>query len=300
MASTPTRRGRSGQLLLVAPALAVLAVLMVGPLVLMGYVSFLERGEYGGVQWDAWSAEAYLRFAFERDFDDTLLFNPDYLTIFARSFGLAVWTTLLALVIGLPTALFIAMQPPGRRNVLVLLVTIPFWTNLLVRNYAWILLLRNNGLLDGLLRSLGITDQPLGILYTSTAVAIGLVYSYLPFMVLPIYASLEKMDLRLVEAAHDLYAGRWQALRRIVLPLASPGIAAGCVLVFVPCLGAYVTPELLGGGKALLIGNLIQNQFGVARNWPFGAALGFALLAVVMVVMTAYSLRFRRGTEEER
>ncbi|HEV7369805.1 ABC transporter permease [Arenibaculum sp.] len=300
MAASLDARGRLGQRLLVAPALLVLVVFMVGPLLLMGYVSLLEKGTYGGVQWDVFSGEAYVRFLFERDFDDTLLFNPDYLRIFARSLGLALWTTALALAVGLPTALYIAMQPPARRNLLVFLVTIPFWTNLLVRNYAWILLLRNNGLLDGLLRWMGVTDGPLGILYTDTAVAIGLVYSFLPFMVLPIYTSLEKMDFRLVEAAYDLYAGKWQALRRIVLPLAAPGIAAGCVLVFIPCLGAYVTPELLGGGKALLIGNLIQGQFGVARNWPFGAALAFALLAIVLLVMMVYTLRFKRPAEGGR
>jgi spermidine/putrescine transport system permease protein len=206
---------------------------------------------------------------------------------------LAGLTTLLCLAIGFPTALYMARAPTHRRNVLVLLVTIPFWTNLLVRNYAWILLLRNNGLLDQALMGTGLTTTPLGLLYTPTAVLLGLVYTFLPFMVLPLYASLEKLDWRLVEAASDLGAGPWRALWRVVLPLSLPGVAAGCLLVFVPGLGAYVTPELLGGGKTLMIGNLIQSQFGSARNWPFGAALAMALLGVVLIALAAYAWRFK-------
>lgn len=286
--------------LLIGPALLVVGCLMLLPLALMAYVSVLERGAAGGVRWGQITLEAYVAFLFERDLDDSLLLNTDYLQIFARSFALAGATTLLALLIGFPTALYMALQPPARRNLLVFLVTIPFWANLLVRNYAWILLLRNNGLIDGTLQGMGLTQQPLGILYTPTAVLIGLVYSYLPFMVLPIYASLEKLDLRLVEAAYDLGADRRRVLQRVIVPLALPGIVAGCLLVFVPGLGAFVTPELLGGGKALMIGNLIQGQFGAARNWPFGAALSFALLAFVLLAMVAYTLRFRAPPEAAR
>ncbi len=185
------------------------------------------------------------------------------------------------------------MQPERRRNLLLFLVTVPFWTNLLVRVYAWILLLRNGGLVDAGLQGIGLTDTGLGLLYTDNAVIIGLLYTYLPFMVLPIYSSLEKMDWRLVEAAFDLGANRWKALRRVIVPLAMPGIVAGCILVFIPALGSYIIPELLGGGKALMIGNLIQLQFGTAHNWPFGAALSFALLAFVLLAMLIYNLRFR-------
>jgi spermidine/putrescine transport system permease protein len=219
------------------------------------------------------------------------------ITRWPSSRGLSLLTAVLALAIGFPTALYMSMQPEGRRNLLIFLVTIPFWTNLLVRNYAWILLLRNGGLVENLLHWLGLSDQPLGLLYTPYAISIGLTYSYLPFMVLPIYASLEKLDSRLIEAAFDLGADRRRALLRIILPLAAPGIAAGCMLVFVPALGAYVTPELLGGGKSMMIGNLIQGQFGAARNWPFGAALAFALLAIVLTSMMIYLLRFRRTPE---
>lgn len=283
------------RVLQITPAVAIIGFFMLAPLGLMAYVSLLEKGLNGGVVWDSMTPEAYVNFIFERDLDDSLILNTDYLQIFARSFGLSLLTAVLALAIGFPTALYMAMQPEGRRNLLIFLVTIPFWTNLLVRNYAWILLLRNGGLVEGFLHWLGLSDQPLGLLYTPYAVSIGLTYSYLPFMVLPIYASLEKMDSRLIEAAFDLGADRRRALTRVILPLAAPGIAAGCVLVFVPALGAYVTPELLGGGKSMMIGNLIQSQFGAARNWPFGAALAFSLLAIVLLAMMLYLMRFRRA-----
>lgn len=280
---------------LILPAVLIIGLFMVVPLGLMAYISVLERGVNGGVVWGELTPEAYVAFLFERDLMGRLELNPDYLQIFFRSFWLSGLTTVPALLVGFPTALFIALQPQPVRNVLVFLVTVPFWTNLLVRNYAWILLLRNNGLIDGALRDLGVIDQPLNVLYTPLAIMVGLTYSFLPFMVLPIFASLEKLDLRLVEAAYDLGADRRRALTRVIIPLALPGIVAGCILVFIPCLGAYVTPVLLGGGKSLMIGNLIQGQFGAARNWPFGAALSFALLAIVLLAMLVYVLRFRRG-----
>ncbi len=285
---------------LIGPAMMVIGVFMLVPIGLMAYVSVLERGEYGGVEWQSLSLDAYASFFFERELDGTLVVNTDYLQIFARSFGLSAVTTVLALLVGFPTALYMALQPERYRNLLVFLVTIPFWTNLLVRNYAWILLLRNNGLIDGALARLGITSEPIDVLYTPLAIGIGLTYSFLPFMVLPIYASLEKLDFRLVEAAFDLGADRTRALARVVIPLAMPGIVAGSILVFIPCLGAYVTPELLGGSKSMMIGNLIQAQFGASRNWPFGAALAFALLALVLGAMMIYALKVRRGTSEAR
>jgi spermidine/putrescine transport system permease protein len=281
--------------LLIAPSVLVIGFFMLVPVFIMAAISFMERGSGGGVNWNSFTTEPYLQFLFERDLDDSLLLNTDYLQIFFRSIWLAVLTTILTLAVGLPTALYMALQPERRRNLLIFLVTIPFWTNLLVRNYAWILLLRNNGLIDQVLMGLGLRLEPMGVLYSTFSIAVGLTYTFMPFMVLPVYASLEKMDWRLVEAAYDLGANRWRALRRVVLPLAMPGIAAGCILVFIPCLGAFVTPELLGGGKSLMIGNLIQSQFGAARNWPFGAALSFALLAMVLLAMMTYVLRFRRA-----
>ncbi|HEX9585817.1 MAG TPA: ABC transporter permease [Gammaproteobacteria bacterium] len=278
---------------LLAPAMLFIGFFMLAPIGLMAYVSVLERGEFGGVEWGVFSIDAYWSFFFERELDGSVAVNTDYLQIFLRSFWLSLVTTLLALLVGFPTALYMALQPERYRNVLVFLVTIPFWTNLLVRNYAWILLLRNNGLIDASLNKLGITSEPINVLYTPFATGIGLTYSFLPFMVLPIYASLEKLDFRLVEAAFDLGADRLRALFRIIVPLSAPGIIAGCILVFVPCLGAYVTPELLGGSKSMMIGNLIQAQFGASRNWPFGAALAFTLLAIVLLAMMVYAMRFR-------
>jgi spermidine/putrescine transport system permease protein len=220
--------------------------------------------------------------------------NTDYLQIFARSIGLAATTAIVTLVIAFPVSLWMAFQPPHRRTFLLFIVTVPFWTNLLVRNYSWILLLRNGGVLDWVLMSTGLRHEPLNILYSPLATEIGLVYSFLPFMVLPVYVSLEKLDRRLVEAAFDLGADRLRALTRIIIPLSMPGIVGGLILVFVPCLGAFVTPALLGGGKSLMIGSLIQLQFGQSRNWPFGAALAFVLLALVLAALALHSLRYRR------
>lgn len=295
--STPqllaARRQLKGRLLLTAPAMLVLLVFLLAPLAIMFLVSILQSGDYGGVVWGQYSLDAYINFLYERDLDDSWVFNTDYLQIFQRSLLLSLLTTAGCLLIGFPTALYLALQSERKRNLLLFLVTVPFWTNLLVRTYAWILLLRNGGLVDAGLQGAGLTEQPLGLLYTDTAVIIGLLYCFLPFMVLPIYTSLEKLDWRLVEAAFDLGANRFQALKRIIIPLAMPGIIAGVMLVFIPSLGNYIIPELLGGGKALMIGNLIQLQFGSSHNWPFGAALAFALLSLVLLAMLSYSLRFK-------
>ncbi len=289
------RRQLGRRLLLSAPAMLTLLVFMLLPLGIMFVVSILQSGDYGGVKWGEYSLEAYRNFFYERDLDETLVFNTDYLEIFQRSFWLSILTTAGCLLIGFPTALYLALQTERKRNLLLFLVTVPFWTNLLVRAYAWMLLLRNGGLVDEGLQGLGITEHGLGLLYTNNAVTIGLLYTYLPFMVLPIYTSLEKLDWRLVEAAFDLGANRFQALKRIIVPLAMPGIVAGSILVFIPSLGNYIIPELLGGGKTLMIGNLIQLQFGSSHNWPLGAALSFALLSFVLLAMLVYSVRFKPG-----
>ncbi len=286
--------------LLILPAALLLIFVTVCPLLLMAYISVLERDYSGSVVWSQFSAEAFIRFLFERNLDDSLAFNFDYISIFGRSFYLSALTTVLSVLLGFPTALYIATRPAHLRTIFIFLVTVPFWTNLLVRNYSWILLLRDHGTINSLLLWLGIIDQPLVMMHSNFAVAVGLTYSFLPFMVLPIYSSLEKVDLRLVEASFDLYANRLQTMRRVVIPLAKPGIIAGSILVFVPCLGSYVTPELLGGGKTMMIGNLIGLQFGSARNWPFGAALGLGLLALVLIAMTIYAVRIRPAQEGQR
>jgi spermidine/putrescine transport system permease protein len=288
------RRKRRGRQLLLAPALVTIALFGIVPLGIIILYSLLEPGSYGGVTW-AFSTEAYIQFLFERDiFDDTLSFNTSYLEIYGRSVGLAAIATLGTLVIGFPTAYFIATKPREQRNLWLFLVTLPFWTNLLIRTYAMLLIIRDEGVINIGLETVGIIDQPINILYTDFAVCMGLIYSYLPFMVLPLYASLEKLDFRLVEAAFDLYANRFKVLTKVIVPLAKPGVVAGCILVFIPGLGAYITPELLGGGKKLMIGNMIAIQFGSSRNWPFGSASALILMVIVMAALLLYLRSSRR------
>ena len=197
-------------------------------------------------------------------------------------------TTLVAFLLGFPTAYFIATRPVETRNIWLFLVTIPFWTNLLIRSFAILEIIRNQGLVNTVLIGLGVIDQPLDMLFTDIAILLGMTYVYIPLMILPIYASMERLDFRLVEAAYDLYASRWRVLMRVILPLVKPGVIAGSILVFIPSLGAYVTPRVLGGGKHLMIGNLIELQFGQGRNWPLGAALSLTLLVIVMVALMVY------------
>lgn len=271
------------------PALGIIIVFMIIPICIIAVYSFLEANPYGGVR-PNFTLDAYIQFFLERDLDDNLVLNSAYLMIFWRSFVLALATTVLCLLIGFPTAYYIAMQPPKRKNLLVFLVTIPFWTNLLIRTFCWILMLRDNGIINNILMGIGLTHEPLSLLYTNGAILIGLVYTYIPFLVLPVYATVEKFDLRLLEAAHDLYANRRQLMRWIILPLAMPGIIAGSLLVFVPSLGAFIAPNLLGGGKKLMIGSMIQLQFASSRNWPFGSAAALILMACVLIAMLFYVL----------
>ena len=295
----PTARAAAAQALLrrrwlksryglIAPSLIIIGLFGILPLLIMVVYSFLEAGEYGGVVWN-FSTEAFVSFLFQRDiFDGTLTFSPDYLVIYIRSIVLAFATTIVCLAFGFPTAYFMATRPPSQRIVWVFLITIPFWSNLLVRTLAVMLIIRDEGVINDVLRALGLIDKPIVMLYTNFAVMLGLLYSFLPFMVLPIYASLEKMDFRLVEAGFDLYATRGKVLRRIIIPLARPGIVAGCLLVFIPAIGSYVTPLILGGGKHLMIGALIALQFGTSRNWPLGSAQALILMAGVLIALLFY------------
>ncbi len=277
----------------VSPALVAIGLFLIVPiLIVIGY-SLMEANPYGGVN-KVFSSDAYTSLLFERQLDDSLAFADSYLLIALRSIGIAGLTTVITLLIGFPVAVWLAMQPVQRRGLLIFLITVPFWANLLIRTYAWILLLRNTGVINNSLMGLGIIHEPLQLLYTDGAVLLGLVYTYAPFVVLPIYATLEKMDTRLLEVAQDLYAGRIRTLRKVVLPIAKPGIFAGAILTFVPCLGAMIAPELLGGGTRMMLGNLIFRQFSDARNWPFGAALSLVLMAAVMLVLTVYALRAQR------
>ena len=274
--------------LLATPALFIIVLFGVLPLLVILVYSFLKPASYGGVVWQ-FSTDAYLNFLFQKDiFDDTLQFSPDYLWIYLRSFGFAVATTIICLLLGFPTAYFMATRPPAQRNWWVLLITIPFWSNLLVRTLAIMFIIRDEGLVNNILIGLGVIDKPITLLYTNFAIMLGLLYSFLPFMVLPLYSSLEKLDFRMVEAGYDLYATRRQVLWRVIIPLSLPGIIAGCLLVFIPALGAYVTPLILGGGTHLMIGDLIAQQFGSGRNWPLGSALALILMAAVLSALYFY------------
>ena len=261
---------------LVIPPAGVLIVLFGVPLLLVLAVSFASRGTYGGVEW----ALTFTNY--------TSIADPLYLRIFWRSLWLAIVTTVICLAMGFPLAYVIARAPRRWQGVLLFLVIIPFWTNFLVRTYAWMFILRTEGLLNQALLALGLIQEPLNLLFTDWAVLIGLVYGYLPFMVLPLYAALERLDRSLVEAAWDLYAKPVQVFTRVVLPLSRPGVIAGCVLVFIPSLGAYVTPDLLGGARTMMVGNLIQHQYLVVRDWPFGSSLSFVLMAGVLAAVLYY------------
>ncbi len=286
---------RDGAMLLAGPALLVIVLFMLLPMGIAAVYSFMSPNPYGGVE-HPFTANSYLRFVYDRDLDDSLVFDTTYLRIFTRSLVQAVLTTVLCLVIGLPLAWYMATRPPRTREVLVLLVTIPFWTNLLIRTYCWVLLLRDQGLVNQVLERVGLIGEPITFLYSDGAVLLGLVYSSLPFMVLPIYGALEKVDPRIVEAAYDLYADRPAILRRLVWPLARPGVAAGILLVFVPSLGAFLSPDILGGGKKLMIGSLIQQQFTTGRDWSFGAALSMILMVFVLGALV-WSARRRTRAE---
>jgi len=265
-------RSRRQAILLLAPCLLVLLLLFVLPQVLMFVASLGRRSAYGGVIRDL-SPANYAR-----------ALEPLYLLILAKSFALAAVTTLLCLVVAYPVAFWIGLRAPARwRSALLVLVILPFWTSFLVRMYAWIFLLRTEGLANLFLGRLGV--GPLPLLYNDFAVLLGQVYGELPFMILPLYASVEKLDRSLLEAAADLGAAPARALWQVTLPLTAPGIVAGCVLVFIPSLGAYLAPDLLGGARTVYIGNLVQSQFAVARDMPFGAALSFLLSLTVLALL---------------
>lgn len=255
-----------------APAWTLNAFLFLIPLGIVVLYSFMTRGPYGG-QTPPFTIESYVRLA-----------DPLYLTILLKSFWIAGISTAISLLFGFPLALFI-VNSPKYRSLWLNLVMLPFWTSFLVRTYAWMFLLRDTGLINSILQWAGLIREPLPLLYNDGAVVLGLVYGYLPFMVLPIYSTLEKLDPALLEAAADLGATPWVALWKVTIPLSLPGIIAGSILVFIPCLGAYLTPDLLGGGKSVMIGNVVQNQFTSARDWPFGAALSLVLTGLVMVML---------------
>ena len=274
--------------LLSLPALVLLAVAAVGPLLIVAIYSFLTPGTHGNVVW-VFSTEGWSQILWSKDiFTDSYVWADAHLTILWRSIKLSLMTTIITFVVGFPTAWFIATRPPKARALWLFLITIPFWTNILIRTYAINEMIRQEGLINVILLKIGVISEPLHIIYTDVAIFIGMTYVYLPLMVLPLFAAIDRFDMRMLEAGYDLYASRMQVLRRIILPIVKPGIIAGSILVFVPSLGAYVTPRILGGGKQMMIGNLIDMQFGQGKNWPLGAALSLTLLVIVTVALLYY------------
>ena len=269
-------RNKNRPPLTILPMAAWTLVFVAIPLVYVLVLSFMKKAATWGVVAE-FSLDSYQS-----------LLNPVYLKVFAQSFWMAILTTLAALLIGYPFAYFTARLPQKWRSVVLMLMLVPFWTNSLVRIYGWMILLRSQGVINGVLTALGIIDKPLKLLYTFGAVLVGMVYALLPFMVLAIYNAVRKVDWSLVEAARDLGAGRVRAFFTVTLPLTMPGVMAGSVLVFIPSVGLFFISDLLGGAKTMLLGNLIKNELLSAKNWPMGAALSIAMMAVTLLVIRLY------------
>lgn len=282
---------------LILPTWLLIGCFLAVPIGIMLIYSFLTKEFRGGVIWQ-FSLAAYDQFFFNRGLfgDEAPTLEWTYITIFWRSIWQAALATILCLVIGFPTAWFIATREPKTRSVWLFLITIPYWVNLLIRTISMKFLIRDNGPINELLLAWGVISEPIHMINTDFAVMLGLFYSYLPFMVLPIYSSVERYNFALSEAAADLYATRWVTLRHVILPVVKPGIIAGCILVFVPSLGAFLAPNLLGGAKNFMIGSLIEEQFkGNAGNWPFGAAASMILLTMVLLVLSFYAREQSKG-----
>ncbi len=272
-------------LFLISPANLYLIIFIVLPLILVAGLSFLSRGTYGDVVFK-FNITNYTR-----------LFDALYGKILLYSLFVGVATTVFCLLIGYPMAYYLARSPARQRSLLLFLILLPFWTNFIIRIYAWMMILRSGGFLDSILQWAHITSATLNILYTPTAVMIGMIYEFLPFMVLPLYTSLEKIENSLLEAAADLGAPPWRAFLRVTLPLSVPGMIAGTILTFIPAMGMFVVPDLLGGAKTILIGNVIRNQFLTARDWPFGAAASMILMLLTMVFTLYYTRKAGFGEE---
>ncbi|NIY97630.1 ABC transporter permease [Salipiger sp. HF18] len=280
--------------LLGAPTVFLL-VFFFGPLLIMLVYSFLTPGLYGGVDW----IFSHLNYGRILGWADTRYekFDPVYIAIFLRSLRLAALTVLASLLVCYPAAFWISRMRPGLRDFAIFLVTLPFFVSLIVRLFAWVLILRPTGFLNQGLMGLGLTDAPIEFLYTDFAVILGMTYVFIPFMFLPLYGSIEKLDMAQIEASSDLGATRLQTFRKVILPATMPGIVGGSVITFIPALGNFIVPSVLGGAKVLMIGNLIEQQFLSARNWPFGSALAMLVMTAVLVLLIA---QFRLAGREER
>lgn len=274
------------------PTWLLMGFALILPIAIIAAVSVATRGSHGGFTWDLDFA-AYRQILFNDGWTGELEFTPQYLLIIFRTFLLAGTTTLLCLAFAVPVAYFISRQPERRKAILVYLVTLPFWVSMILRVYAWMIILGKDGTLAWMLEFLGLPTGS-SFMFNDGATLTAMVYTYMPLMVLPVFASIEKLDGTLIEASHDLYGNRWTTLRRVILPLTAPGIVAGAILVFVPSLGAVLEPTLMGGGKQMMMGSLIQLQFGGGRNWPFGAAIAITLMALVMLFLIYAALREAR------
>lgn len=281
--SVPNKQRKDwGPVWTISPVALWMIAFLVIPILLVLFVSFMSRGTYGGIEY-SFTLENYQRF-----------FEPLYLKILFSSLVVAFITTMVCLLLGYPFAYIITRSPRKYRTLLLFLVIIPFWTNSLIRTYAWIILLRTEGLINTMLMNIGIISEPLALMYTDGAVLIGLIYTLFPFMILPLYASIEKLDQSYIEAASDLGATPWQTFVQVTLPLTKPGIFAGSLLVFIPTLGLFFIPDLMGGAKTMMIGNLIKNQFLTARDWPFGSAVSVILMILTLIMIALY-LRISDG-----
>ncbi|MEO9515616.1 MAG: ABC transporter permease [Paracoccaceae bacterium] len=281
---------------LLSPVTVFLGIFFLGPLLIIAVFSVLEPGLYGGVVWNFYHWNYGRMFGWADGLIE--VFEPIYLIILWRSLMLAFFTVLACLIIVYPVTFWVSRLPHRAQMIFMFLITLPFFTSLIVRLYAWIMILKPSGVLNDLLIGIGLVDQPVDLLFTRFAVVLGMVYVMIPFMFLPLYASVERLDRSLIEASSDLGARGWQTFLKVVLPQTLPGIAGGSVIVFIPSVGNFVVPDILGGAKGLMIGNLVEQQFLSARNWPFGAALSMMIMTVVLIVMIFYVTRVLRMGQE--
>jgi spermidine/putrescine transport system permease protein len=272
--------------LLIMPGIGWLTLFMIIPCLIIFFYSFFERGTYGGIDYN-FTLENFQRAV-----------EPVYFKVFLDSARIASLTTIIALLLAYPAAYAISLAPRQRQNRYLFLVMLPFWSNYLIRTYAWIVLLNREGIINKGLSGIGLIDEPLPILYNEFAIVTGLVYNYLPFVILAIYASIQRLNPEVREASEDLGAPAWRTFCRVTLPLTLPGVAAGAVFVFVLSIGNFITPDLLGGGRLLMVGNLIYDQFLSARDWPFGAALSLALIMIMMGLLFAQAVAVNRGQQQ--
>ena len=262
---------------MVGPISFWMTIFVIVPLIYVGFMSFMTRGTYGGIEYK-FTLENY-----------KTIFDPLYFKVILNSIGIALGSSIICILIGYPFAYYLTKQPIKKRGVLIMLIMIPFWTSSMVRTYSWVILLNASGIVNKFLMAIGLTKEPLQLLYNDYAVTLGIVYVLLPFAILPLYSAIEKLDKSLIEASNDLGAKPYKTFMKVTLPLTSSGIFASVILTFIPSLGYYFTADVLGGGKTLMIGNLIKNQFTTAKNWPFGAAISLVLIAITLLVLYLYS-----------